>query len=633
MEKSLKSHTILILNQIPDIDILKSLIKNEEIKNEEIKIFSLNYAVHNFLKENKISHDIGEELLNENEVNTIFDKTVSLYNWYDQIKEKLPVYEGITIFSLLDTAEFHEFILNNIYKFFLIKKIIINLKPKKIIATSKIIEIIHNFNFNSLELSVFNNDKIEKMIYDTIPVKFNLGKIPISFIISRNFFKTSKKLFENIICTFNNLWYNPLKNKSIVLLLEFNPSQFKNLFSEFSKKNIDIVVFNNRKPAMWDKESISILKKNNSKVLNFSKLISTFKKNQLLEIENQIISEIKSLFQSPTLTKIFSLNDDSFWPLIQNDLEQTFTSRISEYVSLIYVTKKFLNQSSVKCIISLNAIGETEKTVLSLKTDNIQSIVLEHAFANYLPEISRYDTSSSYSLFPEKIAVWGPIQKQYLINQHKIDETRIIECGSPKHDSFLEQKEIIFNSKKTILICPRPIIDYAGHKSSNLHEKYSDTLKKILKSFNTNDFEILVKLHPGNDPHNEILKNEIKKLSSKIKLHQVTPIKNLIEISTFVINISPEGFDPSTIMMESMLLKKPVVNIILDNNILQFDFVKQNAIINLDSSENFDYYFRKLLSDDNFYKSYINNGQVFLNQYLSNIGNASFNLVQYISNI
>ena len=624
----MKSPTILILNQIPDLNILKPLIKNQEIK-----IFSLNYMVHNFLKENKIPHDIGEELLNENEINTIFDKTVSLYNWYDEIEEKSPVYDGINIFSLLDSSIFHEFILNNIYKFFLIKKIILNSKPKKIIANSKIIEIIHNFNFNSIELSIFDDNKIEKMIYDDIPVKFNLGKISISFLISRNFFKTLKKLFENIICTFNNLWYNPLKNKSIVLLLEFNPSQFKNLFSEFSKKNIDVVVFNNRKPAMWNNESISILKKNNVKVLNFSKLISTFKKNHLLRIESQIISEIKSLFQNPKLEIFFSLNNDSFWPLIKNDLEKIFTSRISEYVSLIYVTKKFLNQSSVKCILSLNAMGETEKTVLSLKTDDIQSIVLEHAFANHMPEISRYDTGSSYSLFPEKIAVWGPIQKQYLINQHKIDETRIIQCGSPKHDSFLEKKEIAFNSKKSILICPRPIIYYAGHKSSNLYEKYSDILKKILKSFTTDDFEILVKLHPGYDPHNEILKNEIKKLSSKIKIHQSTPIKNLIEISTFVINISPEGFDPSTIMMESMLLKKPVVNIILDDNIIQFDFIKENAIINLDSSENFDYYFKKLLSDDNFYNNLVNNGQIFLTQYLANIGNASYNLVKHISNI
>jgi len=82
-----------------------------------------------------------------------------------------------------------------------------------------------------------------------------------------------------------------------------------------------------------------------------------------------------------------------------------------------------------------------------------------------------------------------------------------------------------------------------------------------------------------------------------------------------------------------MLLKKPVVNINLDDDMIQFDFVKQNAVINLNSSENFDYYFKKLLSDNNFYKNIINNGQIFLNQYLTNIGNASFNLVQYISNI
>ena len=69
MEKSLKSPTILILNQIPDLNILKSLIKNDEIR-----IFSLNYLVHNFLERNEIMHDIAEDLLNENEINEIFDK-------------------------------------------------------------------------------------------------------------------------------------------------------------------------------------------------------------------------------------------------------------------------------------------------------------------------------------------------------------------------------------------------------------------------------------------------------------------------------------------------------------------------------------------------------------------------------
>ena len=104
MEKSLKSPTILILNQIPELNILKSLIKNEEIK-----IFSLNYTVHSFLKENKILHDIGEELLNENEINAIFDKTVSLYNWYERIPSKNLEFNGVNLLGMLDTAELHDF--------------------------------------------------------------------------------------------------------------------------------------------------------------------------------------------------------------------------------------------------------------------------------------------------------------------------------------------------------------------------------------------------------------------------------------------------------------------------------------------------------------------------------------------
>jgi hypothetical protein len=625
----LKSPTILILNQIPDLNILKSLIKNEEIK-----IFSLNYTVHSFLKENKISHDIGEELFNENEINTIFDKTVSLYNWHDQIKEKLPVYNGINIFSLLDTAEFHEFILHNIYEFFLIKKIIINLKPKKLIANSKIIEITHNFNFNSIELLTFNDNESQKMVYDNISIKFDIGKIPISFSISRKYFKKSKKIFENILCTLNNLWYNLSKNKDIILLIEFNPSQFENLFIEFSKKNMNIVVFNNRRPAVWNKKSRIILKNNNAKVLNFSKLISTLEKKELLKIENQLVSEIKTLFKNSKLKQIFTFNDDSFWSFIKNDLEKTFTNRISEYIYLIYGSKKFLNESSIKCIISLNVMGETEKTILALKTDDVQSIMLEHAFANYLPEISRYDILSMYSLFPEKIALWGPIQKKYLLDQHKINEDRIILCGSPKHDSYFQKKEINVNSKKSILLCLHPIIYNSGHKNSNSYEKYHTVLKNILQHFENNpNLTILVKLHPGNDPHNDILKQEIKNFSDKIQIHQTTPIQDLIQISHFVISISSEGYDPSTIMFESMILKKPVVSIILDDKIFQFDFIKQKAVITLDSSENFEYYFKKLLSDEQFYHNIVKNSQIFVDQYLSNKGNASYNLVKYISKI
>jgi hypothetical protein len=626
----LKSESILILNHIPDIEILKLLIKNEDVK-----IFSLNFSVHKFLDENKIIHYIGEEFLDDNDINAIFDKTVSLYDWYKKLeKNEIPVYNNVNIFSLLDTGEFHDFILNNIYEFYLIKKIIKNYQSKKIIANSRIIKIIKTFNLNFLELITFSDNQSSKMIHNNIQVKFDIGKIPISFSISRNYFKKSKKIFENILCTLNNLWYNPSKDKDIILLLEFNPSKFEKLFSEFSKKNMNIIVFNNRRPAVWNKKSRTILKKNNVKVVNYSKLISTLEKNELSKIEKQIISKINISFKNSKLEQIFTFDNDSFWPFIKNELEKTFTDRISEYIYLIYGSKRILNESSIKCILSLNVMGETEKTVLALKNNNSQSIMLEHAFANYVPEISRYDIGSMYSLFPEKIALWGPIQKKYLLDQHKIDEGRIIMCGSPKHDSYFQKNKTDSHTKKIVLLCPRPIIDRSGDKNSKSYEKYHKILKKILEYFEKDlNLTIIVKLHPGNDPHNDILKQEVKKISSNIQIHHATPIEDLIQISNFVINISTEGYDPSTIMFESMILKKPVVNIILDDKIFQFDFIKQNAVITLDSSENFEYYFNKLLSDNNFYQKIIKNSQMFIDEYLINKGNASYNLVKYISKI
>ena len=68
---------------------------------------------------------------------------------------------------------------------------------------------------------------------------------------------------------------------------------------------MNIVVFNNRRPAVWNKKSRIIFKNNNAKVLNFSKLISTLEKKELLKIENQLVSEIKTLFKNSKLKQIF----------------------------------------------------------------------------------------------------------------------------------------------------------------------------------------------------------------------------------------------------------------------------------------------------------------------------------------
>ena len=107
----MKIKKLLILNHIHDIDQIKSLIKENEIE-----IYSLNFSVHSILNENKIPHVMSEELLTEDDLNKIFDKTAALYGWHDNIeKNKIPAYEGVNVSALLDTEEFHELVLDYLY--------------------------------------------------------------------------------------------------------------------------------------------------------------------------------------------------------------------------------------------------------------------------------------------------------------------------------------------------------------------------------------------------------------------------------------------------------------------------------------------------------------------------------------
>ena len=47
-------------------------------------IYSMNYTVHKFLEDLSIEHIIADNILDENDENLVFDKTVSLYDWYNQ---------------------------------------------------------------------------------------------------------------------------------------------------------------------------------------------------------------------------------------------------------------------------------------------------------------------------------------------------------------------------------------------------------------------------------------------------------------------------------------------------------------------------------------------------------------------
>ena len=110
------------------------------------------------------------------------------------------------------------------------------------------------------------------------------------------------------------------------------------------------------------------------------------------------------------LSKIFTIENCSIWNIIKDILLQTYQLRLEDYVKLVLFSKKLSTSINLSCIISLNNIGETEKAILN-QNEKIPSILLEHGFANYVPELSQFDISSMYPTFQDKIALWGNTQK------------------------------------------------------------------------------------------------------------------------------------------------------------------------------------------------------------------------------
>ena len=592
-------------------------------------IYSMNFKVHRHLENLSINHKIAEDVLDENDLNLIFDKTVSMYGWYkhSDVFQKMQ-FEGVNILGMMDDTEFHTFMIMKLYEIRILQKILNGKSPKKIIASKQFIKLIQKIIPGKTEFIEIGKPMDEIMVYDNIEIKFNLGKIPISFKISRNFYKKLKSIIENIICGTNNLWVDLSKQKKSVLLLEFNPSLYSDLISHISKSDTQVILFNNRRSSIWNRDSISILKKTNSKVLSLERILNKQELQFLNHQKTRYLDILDELLHAEDISEKFFIDNFTFWDEIKFELLGTYKKRLSWYLELIFASKIFLKNSKINSVLSLNVVGETEKAIINQMDKTTTSVMLEQAFANYTKDISRYDILSNYSLFPDKIAVWGNVQKNYLSEIHRVSDNKIINCGSPRHDSFFKNSNNLPNGKKNvILLCPRPIVEPAARHHTRMYIKYEKILKQIILDLQKfSDKDIVVKLHPGDISHNHMIKTTINELDSNIVIHHSTSIDELIANSELVLVISPDGYDPSTVILESIIMEKPIINLVLDGKFYDFSYEKNNAVISITENENFMEILTKIFTNSEFKNKIRENGKKFLNEYLNNHGIASESL-------
>ncbi len=615
------------MNQKKIIFVSKSINDYNTIKTNNSKIFTFDYISHKKLQELGISHHIAENVLDYDERVSIFNIAKNFQNWHNEPLLKKIELKEVNLLGLLDGIELHSLIIEKLIVFFMIKKILEIEKPDSIECSNQIKNMILLIEKNNLiNIKINSKEKKGELLWDSINIKHNFMGIPISIKISRTKYHKLKNILDKTVGSIFGLWFN-FKNKSkkTILILEMYPPVYKDLFQSLNKKDINLIIINQRRPVTYDLESIKILKKSNCKLVSKKDL---FEKKDLKEIEEskQIFYEkMFDFWEDPNLNKIFKNNDLEFWAIIKNDLKEVFIKRINEYVESIFFAKKIFSKINISCILSLYDIGETEKVFLESKNENCKSFLLEHGFSLFFNDSKTFATLRSYDTFRDNIVVWSSQQKQFLISNYKIDSNKIFDIGSPRHDSLTKIKEKK-KKKETIqvLIAPTPIVTLQGFDTSDIHEKFENVIIKLCKIFeNLENVKMVFKLHPSQSGHNNEIKQIIQKYSKKIPIYLLNPISELIQESDVVITITPEGWSPSTIILESMILQKPVMNIVLDEKMYEFDYIKQGAIIAIPHSANLQNEIKQILFDQELKKELLINSRIFVKKFLKNPGLAS----------
>jgi len=619
--------------------ILDSSIQFDEFKKfstENTTFVAADYETHKKLADSNTKHELLDNYLQKKERLELYDFVLSKYTWYENLRRKSDFeFNNISVLSLMSPLEFHEFILTVLIKLFSIKNIISRESPNEIFVSEKFLKYIklvqdknkiHTFDSNLNDEKSFLTNKIE--------LRFNILSKPCTFYISKKNYSSLKKIYENFFCKINNLWLDKKTSKEIILLVEFNTSTYEEMIRTLSKSNKQVVVLNRRRSSIWNKNSIGILKSNNVKILDPEKFFDLHADPEFALEHKRLNENLHELWKSKELFSIFSMKEISFWPLIKDRLKKIYDYRLDDYLKFIFQSRNFLTQLNIKKIICLGESGETENVLLQSVENDVDSILLQHSFLRYNPELKKlqwkYEDQNMLGLTCKKFFLWGNSDLNYFLENSKIQKDQLIISGSPRHDQFLQIKSSTnSHTTKNILITLSPISERSGLGDTNLIIKYNYFLEKILKILNEfNDLKITVKLHPGENPHNSILIDFLKN-QSNITVFQIENPNELIKKSDLMINISPELYDSSTIMLEGLLLRKPVIQLSLDDELSKVEPLKF-PIIQISEIEHFEQVISKIINDEIYRKEIIEQISNKLNDYLSFQGNSSAKFLEII---
>jgi glycosyltransferase involved in cell wall biosynthesis len=620
--------TIVLLEDGKIPNNLLSKIKVEK----NIEIFSLNYDTHLELSKQNIVHTMAEIFLTVKDQKLIDDMALRLATtWHhDKNIQNFVKYEEILLPSLIENEVF-QYLLPILRNAVCILRIIEKIKPSMILSKTLLNNFLEqickskNISFNLFE---FNKQMILSL--DEIHIKFNLGPLLIKFSISRIFYNKIKSISEKIINFLFN--FNPNKNsiKKNILLLDFNPTSYKSLLNELSKLDKNIILLNQRRPAIWNLKSFLIMKKLNCKIFNLNSFNSNTK-SQINSDLNKLENNLNLLFKEDSIfNDLFLLEQFTLWPSIKKSFSNMYNSRLSESVKRILLIKKFFMDYKFNVILEWAETGQEEKEILSIANQqNIPSIMLQHAIITTSPywiPTARFLGDFGDKLMSTKQAVWGEAQKEYVLSlKHKNEN--IFVSGSPRFDEFFNVNDNKLNSTGIILFAPvgasTASAEYHNSLSFENFDNFVRQICKIIKNFP--DKKLIIKPHPSQTNLNNV-QRLINEIDPNITISYSTNIIKLIKECDVLITTNN-----STIALESIILKKPTISLQTEHWALDELISKSGAILPISNIDEIEPNLKKILTNQEFKNKLLKRSEKYVNENVSFQGNSSKILSNFLN--
>jgi len=621
----IEKNLVLIDNSL---DFLKC---NLEKISDNTKIVTLDLESHNQLNDLKITHEKIETYLTQADRDFIDKNSLKIsLEWHKNPNiSKLLKFDELNLGSLFE----YEMLIYLVQKFKLFLGLVrlVDNEPSNIIAASpniipilKILDNSKNFKLTQLFLNPDSTYDLNKI---TIPINFLNHPMNISFSYAKAF--KIIKIMESFLTKFFNLKLDLTKSKknSSILFLDLNPIPYENLLNFLYEHKKQILFLNEIGSLSWKKSQINILKKTNSKTFQWKDL-KTKKTNSLISKNQQIIkSKTNEIFSNDNFAILFNIEGYSFWQIIKEEFITFCMSRFLQSLELLELAKDFFTKVDIDSIVVLYHTALQNKIVLHIAEKmKISCFRLQHGLhVSGSMEDKLFPINFQSSPSNLKHLFWDENLLKYY-SQLGLNQNNGLVVGSPRYDNLFQLKSK--NQTNTILLASTFLqnLSSVNGYDSNILDIHKETFQKICQIINSiSDKKLIIKLHPSMEPMYSI-KSMLNDIDSNIPIYRTQDITNLLTDSQVVICL-----DHSTILLESMILKKPTITYMIDSSWYENDpIITSGATMAVNSIENFEKSLNKILFDSNFRNQLIKRGTEYVDNNFANKGNSSIHLGKFL---